>query len=764
MLNKGTIYQKKESVKIHPISPSNIAKTQRSFLEIFILWILTALIYLMPWIFLTYTEEYYEITKNSVLLIGISVLIMVWAIDIITKKKLVLYKTPIDLVIFITLAILIISTIFSISPDTSLWGYHTRISGGLISSLLLITIFYLVINTVKTKQGIFFLLKNILFSISSIGLFTILKSIGVFQNIFTEIAKQDPKMEFLNNGLFSPTGNTNALPFLFIMAIPLSFFLYLNRKNAKDTGIVIGLITSIILLVAITITTLSIVPTYFRVLVWAVLLGFLIFNTIYTSKVNKGSLGKLFISICLCLFAIFAFGATSDSTISTKLAEKLNFSRYYDIPMDTSWDVISGTYSKYSIKSFFVGIGPDTYAYAFPQSRPESQNLQPNWFENYTRSNTQIESILVNNGIFGLLGMIIFGYILLNFLFKKIFVNDNWINNRTIFGLGIFIILFIISFFATFHSISFLFIIWLTLGLFFKLFIMLSGNVNENRIEANFKIINNKDPDKSTNVAPYLFSIIMILVSLVVIIATTVNYASEIFYSRAMELTANSKFDESYDNLVYAVNINGQRDYYHKEIASVALSKLDSVVQNAKKDEANLNDQQKSQLVTTQQYLLTLINSEINKAILLNPNNYENWQRAALIYKKLTELSGGTQFGGDTLKAIEESINRNPTNPDNYLLLGYIYQFNSDTTLKTYAQDAYLKAYNLQPTYALSIIQLGSYFEYIGRYSDALQLYSVSRANVYVNASAVNTFLTEKIAEINTKISETPILTPSPIK
>ena len=231
-----------------------------------------------------------------------------------------------------------------------------------------------------------------------------------------------------------------------------------------------------------------------------------------------------------------------------------------------------------------------------------------------------------------------------------------------------------------------------------------------------------------------------------------------------MELTANSKFDESYDNLVYAVNINGQRDYYHKEIASVALSKLDSVVQTAKKDEANLNDQQKSQLVTTQQYLLTLINSEINKAILLNPNNYENWQRAALIYKKLTELSGGTQFGGDTLKAIEESINRNPTNPDNYLLLGYIYQFNSDTTLKTYAQDAYLKAYNLQPTYALSIIQLGSYFEYIGRYSDALQLYSVSRANVYVNDSAVNTFLTEKIAEINTKISEAPILTPSPIK
>jgi tetratricopeptide (TPR) repeat protein len=256
----------------------------------------------------------------------------------------------------------------------------------------------------------------------------------------------------------------------------------------------------------------------------------------------------------------------------------------------------------------------------------------------------------------------------------------------------------------------------------------------------------------------------VIAVGLIVIFTSTINFIAETYYNKALNLATNSKFDEAYDNLVYAVNINSQRDYYHKEIASVGLSKLDNIIQTAKKDETTLTDEQKNQLVTTQQYLLTLINSEINKAILLNPNNYENWQRAALIYKKLTELSEGKQFGGDTLKAIEESINRNPTNPDNYLLLGYIYQFNSDDKLKAFAENAYLKAYDLQPTYALSIIQLGSYFEFVGKYPDALQLYTISKENVYSTDSAVNKFLNEKIEEMKKKIAEAPSTTPTPVK
>ena len=763
MVNRNSLYLGKKIDPDDSITPTlNVNKSSLS--DTLFIGILTVLIYSIPWLFLTFTEEYYEIAKNSLLMIGVTVLTVIWGFNAIVKKKLVLYKTPIDMAVIVIIISLVFSTIFSISVDTSLWGYHMRMTGGFVSYILLFSVFYLIVNNVKTKQSIFFLLKNVLFSISSIAIFTILKSLGVFQGIFNEISKQNPNMDFLNNGLFSPTGNTNALPLLFILALPLAYFLFIHKKNAKEIDIAIGFVSSIILLGAITISTISYTVVYLRILIWIVVIGFLSFNVIYSSKVNKGSLGKLFISICLISFALFALGITSDSSINSKLSEKLNFQRYYDIPLDTSWDVVSGTYSKYSIKSFFIGTGLDSYAYVFPQSRPISQNFQPNWLENYTRSNTQIESLLVNSGVLGLLGIILLGYVLMKFLIKKIFVRDNWINNRTIFGLGFVIILFFLSYITTFHTITYLFMIWVILGLFFKLYIMLSGDVDGNRFEANFEIINKNNPKKSTNIAPYVFTTLIVLIGSIATIYTLINYEAERNYKIALDLELSSKFDQAYDYLVYSVKSNDQRDYYHREISSIALLKLDDLIKTSKKDEQNLTDEQRSQLTTTQQYLLTLINSEINKAITINTNNYENWQRAALIYKNLTVLADGKQFGGDTLKAIEESINMNPTNPDNYLLLGYIYQFNSDEKLRSIAEEAYLKAYELQPSYDHTIIQLGGYYESIGNYSYALQLYTNSKDNFYFSDPAVVKYLSEKVEEMKVKISELPSNNPPQVQ
>jgi len=747
-----------------PDLPSPSPK-KRSISEMLVIGTLTVLIYLIPWVFTLFTEEYYEIAKNSVLLFGIAILIMVWGVITIIKKKVILYKTPIDLSLFLIMITVILSAIFSINSDTSVWGYHMRLSGGLISNILLFIIFYLTLNAVREKRIILFLLKNVVFSITLLAIFTFLKAFNVFQGLFSELIKQNSNFDFLNNGLFSPTGNTNSITFLFILILPFVLFLFINKKNAKVLDLILGTIISIVLISTISITSLSSAPTFARISAWVVMIGLLFLNIVFSHKFNKGHIGKILINITILILALLSFGATSDGSISQKLAEKVNFSRYYEIPLDTSWSVISGTYNKYSIKSFFIGTGLDTYAYVFPQFRTVNQNNQPNWFENYTRSNTQIESVLVNTGIFGLLSFLLLSYVLINFCIRKIFIKENWDNNRTLIGLGLFALIFIVSFFTTYHTITFLFISWICLALLFKLYALLLPKQSNNSIEADFEIITNKETNKMFNIAPYLFTSGVILVSLVIIFTTTANFIAETYYSKALKLSNETKYDEAYDNLVYAVNINNQRDYYHKEIASVALSKLTNIIDNTKKDEGKLTDTEKNQLLTTQQYLLTLINSEINKSILLNPENHENWQRAALIYKKLTELAEGKQFGGDTLKAIEESINRNPTNPDNFLLLGYLYQYNSDTALQSYAENAYLKAYDLQPSYALSIIQLGSYFEYVEKYSDAMQLYTISKENVYSTESSINKYLTDKIEEMKKLIAEkggTPTVSPTP--
>ncbi len=103
------------------------------------LWTIVVLVFLIPWVFSTDTEEYYEISKNIILLYAVSILSLLWIASIVISKKTAFLRTPIDLAIIFFFIASLISTIFSLSVDTSLWGYHMRINGGLISYILLLS-------------------------------------------------------------------------------------------------------------------------------------------------------------------------------------------------------------------------------------------------------------------------------------------------------------------------------------------------------------------------------------------------------------------------------------------------------------------------------------------------------------------------------------------------------------------------------------------------------------------------------------------------
>lgn len=745
----------------HQLDTASINKNYRqgstsekiSLSKLLIIGTLTLLIYIIPWVFTITTQEFYEITKNYLLLVGGSILIMIWGVTTIIKKKVILYKTPIDLAIFAGLFSIILSTIFSISNDTSIWGYQMRMTGGLISYLLLISIYYLIINTVQSKETIKFLLKAVVYSITLLGTFTLLKAFNVFDGLFSRLSLINPNLDFLNSPLFTPTGNPNSLTFIFIIALPLSLFIFINKKRPSVIDTIVGLLASAILVMACAVTSITTGTDWPRLITWLLIAGIVITALIYSFKIPTKNSGRTAVHVVIILLTIFGFFFANDSNFRVKLNDNLNFSRYYDVPFQTSWQVLTGTYNKYSLKSLLIGTGPDTYAYEFPQFRPIEQNFQSNWVDNYTRSNTQIESTLITSGLLGFASFILLGYFIIKFLKTKIFRPEIILKKRSLFSMAMVMIVFLVSYFLTYHSITLLFFFWIIFALLFKFYTIIYTK-EESRYEADFKIVNRANPGKEGSLAPYIFTGILITAALTMIFFVTINFNAETYYNNGLKLSANNDFDNSYDKFVAAVNLNSNRDYYHREIATVALNKLDAVILTAQLNVAKTTPEEAQQNQTIQDYLLTLINSEINKAILLNPENHENWQRAAVIYKKLTELSQGKQFGNETLQAIQKAISLNPNNPDNFLLLGYIYQYNADPQLKAIAEKAYLKAYDLQPSYALSIIQFGSYLEYIEKFDDAKKLYTVSLDKFYPTDSSVNTFLQQKIAAMNEKIKE----------
>ena len=64
-----------------------------------------------------------------------------------TREKIVIPKTPLDIPIFLFVLSQTVSTLFSIDPHVSWFGYYSRFNGGLLSTLAYVALYYIFISS-----------------------------------------------------------------------------------------------------------------------------------------------------------------------------------------------------------------------------------------------------------------------------------------------------------------------------------------------------------------------------------------------------------------------------------------------------------------------------------------------------------------------------------------------------------------------------------------------------------------------------------------
>ncbi len=110
-----------------------------------------------PFFFTWVNEELFEFNK-MLLVYALSASIGgLWLGKIIITKKLNLKPNPLNIPLTLFLISQLLSTIFSIHPYTSIFGYYTRFHGGLLSTLSYYLLFFAFINNVEKKhlRGLF---------------------------------------------------------------------------------------------------------------------------------------------------------------------------------------------------------------------------------------------------------------------------------------------------------------------------------------------------------------------------------------------------------------------------------------------------------------------------------------------------------------------------------------------------------------------------------------------------------------------------------
>ena len=151
---------------------------------------------------------------------------------------------------------------------------------------------------------------------------------------------------------------------------------------------------------------------------------------------------------------------------------------------------------------------------------------------------------------------------------------------------------------------------------------------------------------------------------------TVNNYISNVHLGRALR---TSDIDRSIGLLVRSANANGQDDRVYNILSQRIIAKVANDLQTGlRKDESREDYNARMQ---------NLMASAVNIALRatdVNPANAQNWFNRGFVYQNLAGLIGGADQAA--ISMFNESLKRNPSDPQVYLSIGNVYLTSAENT------------------------------------------------------------------------------------
>lgn len=353
-------------------------------------------------------------------------IIFFWLIESFSKGRLNIKRTPLDIPILIFLASQIISTIFSIDPYISLWGYYGRFNGGLISTITYVVLYYAFVSHFSQKdlkiKPFWILCFSILFSAFLVSIYGTLQHYGIDKHVWV----QD-----VQNRVFSTLGQPNWLAAYLTILIPiilaLSLIIKLAQKESlrfKEKYLSAFLLTTTLFLYLVLLYTKSrsglIAFWVDNVLFWLVFFlwfkvpweqfrrYFFIFNfillilTLYQSPFPQ--INKLFSKLPVTNYQLQKAKTPSSSSLKAQPqadSRQLMTDNGITESGDIRLLVWQGAINAFKAKPI-TGWGVETFAWVFYKYKPLSHNLTSEWDFLYNKAHNEYLNYAATSGILGL--------------------------------------------------------------------------------------------------------------------------------------------------------------------------------------------------------------------------------------------------------------------------------------------------------------------------------------------------------------------------
>lgn len=353
-----------------------------------------ALAVFTPLIFTTSTTELFEIPKMLIVYGLTSIILTLTLFKTITDKKISLPAptTPTLILIFTAfLAFQALSTFFSIDKFTSIYGYPTRLNGGLLSQLSYFILFTCaLINLNKTTS--YKLLATSIITAFAVSLWGIPSHFGYDPNCLVLVNKLTAdcwQAEFQPTlRIFSTLGQPNWLASYLVLTLPLSIALFLAGKTTLQKAVYLIASASIFLAFIFTNSRSGTAGMTITVIIFVALLGkkFLIKNKKIVIPATAAAV------IVLMTFGSALFQRLKETQTGVT-AGGTETSRIRAVVWQGAWQIF--------LNHPLLGTGPETFAYSYQKIRPLAHNQTTEWNFFYNKAHNEFLNYLANIGLVG---------------------------------------------------------------------------------------------------------------------------------------------------------------------------------------------------------------------------------------------------------------------------------------------------------------------------------------------------------------------------
>lgn len=367
-----------------------------------------ALAVITPLLFTTTTTEIYEVPKMFLVYLLATIILFATLFKFTQERKITI---PISLpIITFTIFLIsqILSTITSTDTYTSIFGYPTRLNGGLLSTFAYFIVFtgaLVNLNTEKIKN----IILALIFTAVAVSLWGIPSHFNLDPSCLVltgELTSGCWQKEFNPTlRIFSTFGQPNWLASYLVLALPITLALTFTFQKQKQ---LIFAISSVLIFWALILTNSrsGILGFGISLLIFALLLG---------PKAIKSNL-KI-IGVLLATFTLISF--LFADTITSRIKDTIESSTQPQTTSEstpTQSSLTSGGTESGQIRLIvwegainiwkhwpILGPGPETFVNTYYKFRPAAQNQTSEWEFFYNKAHNEFLNFLSTSGTVGLL-------------------------------------------------------------------------------------------------------------------------------------------------------------------------------------------------------------------------------------------------------------------------------------------------------------------------------------------------------------------------